>query len=349
MDGGRLDEGSEAGGDGGGSVYARCVDPTDSPPFQFRKRREKSGVFYIQFFVAKIFVGVRRCAEADADSARCAVCFAGVGVDMDTKGSCIPPLLLMLLVLALINEFRRSGVGGEKATDSDSLDECHLTELSLGGNVDNGTGGAAAAVVKKEPLFPDDFFTMEQKRCGLVAVYVFGVVYTFFALAIVCDEFFVPSLDVIIAFLRITPDVAGATFMAAGGSAPELFTSIMGVFVSFDDVGIGTIVGSAVFNILFVIGACAIFSNTVLRLTWWPLFRDCTFYAVGLLTLICFFDDDLIELHEGVILFAIYLCYTFFMKWNHSAEVFVKTKILRKSLTRVGSADQLMPPAVSRK
>ncbi|KAJ1530680.1 hypothetical protein ONE63_005547 [Megalurothrips usitatus] len=27
--------------------------------------------------------------------------------------------------------------------------------------------------------------------------------------------------------------------MAAGGSAPELFTSVIGVFVSFDDVGIG--------------------------------------------------------------------------------------------------------------
>ena len=40
--------------------------------------------------------------------------------------------------------------------------------------------------------------------------------------------------------------------MAAGGSAPELFTSIIGVFIAFSDVGIGTIVGSAVFNILFV-------------------------------------------------------------------------------------------------
>jgi Ca2+/Na+ antiporter len=27
-------------------------------------------------------------------------------------------------------------------------------------------------------------------------------------------------------------DVAGATFMAAGGSAPELFTSLIGVFIA---------------------------------------------------------------------------------------------------------------------
>ena len=76
----------------------------------------------------------------------------------------------------------------------------------------------------------------------------------FVALAIVCDEFFVPSLDVMIEIMGISEDVAGATFMAAGGSAPELFTSMIGVFIAFSDVGIGTIVGSAVFNILFVIG-----------------------------------------------------------------------------------------------
>ena len=65
--------------------------------------------------------------------------------------------------------------------------------------------------------------------------------------------------------LGISPDVAGATFMAAGGSAPELFTSVIGVFIAQNDVGIGTIVGSAVFNILFVIAACAFAAKDALR------------------------------------------------------------------------------------
>ena len=65
--------------------------------------------------------------------------------------------------------------------------------------------------------------------------------------------------------IGISEDVAGATFMAAGGSAPELFTSMIGVFIAFSDVGIGTIVGSAVFNILFVIGEfSAIFMTSCL-------------------------------------------------------------------------------------
>lgn len=169
----------------------------------------------------------------------------------------------------------------------------------------------------------------------------------FVALAIVCDEFFVPSLDVIIEKLGITDDVAGATFMAAGGSAPELFTSVIGVFVSFDDVGIGTIVGSAVFNILFVIGMCALCSKTLLTLTWWPLFRDCSFYSVSLLILIYFFRDNKIYWWEALILFLVYVGYVGFMKWNVQVERWVKKLLYSKKVTRVRSTDQLMPAVSS--
>jgi Ca2+/Na+ antiporter len=40
--------------------------------------------------------------------------------------------------------------------------------------------------------------------------------YFIFALAIVCDDYFVPVLEDICQSLNISSDVAGATFMAAG-------------------------------------------------------------------------------------------------------------------------------------
>ncbi|XP_019895062.1 sodium/potassium/calcium exchanger Nckx30C isoform X3 [Musca domestica] len=196
--------------------------------------------------------------------------------------------------------------------------------------------------VTKTPLFPTDLFTKEQLENGAVICHIIGVIYMFVALAIVCDEFFVPSLDVIIEKLGITDDVAGATFMAAGGSAPELFTSVIGVFVSFDDVGIGTIVGSAVFNILFVIGMCALFSRTVLSLTWWPLFRDCTFYSVSLLVLIYFFRDNRIWWWEALILFCIYIGYVGFMKWNVQVEGCVKKLISKNKGNAANSSETSM-------
>merc|ERR1712072_793615 len=103
-------------------------------------------------------------------------------------------------------------------------------------------------------------------------------------------------------------------FMAAGGSAPELFTSFIGVFVAKSNVGFGTIVGSAVFNILFVIGMCAIFSKGDMVLTWWPLFRDSTIYLIDLLCLLACFEDGYIEIWEAIFLFALYFMYVLFMK-----------------------------------
>ncbi|XP_016411502.1 sodium/potassium/calcium exchanger 3-like [Sinocyclocheilus rhinocerous] len=109
--------------------------------------------------------------------------------------------------------------------------------------------------------FPEDIFTKEQRKRGAVLLHVLCVVYMFYALAIVCDDYFVPSLEKISENLQLSEDVAGATFMAAGSSAPELFTSLIGVFITKGDVGVGTIVGSAVFNILVIIGVCGIFAR----------------------------------------------------------------------------------------
>lgn len=44
---------------------------------------------------------------------------------------------------------------------------------------------------------------------------------------------------------------------------PKLFIYSTGVFITKGDVGVGTIVGSAVFNILFVIGLCGILAGEV--------------------------------------------------------------------------------------
>ncbi|KAM6229668.1 sodium/potassium/calcium exchanger 2 isoform 1-T2 [Porphyrio hochstetteri] len=187
--------------------------------------------------------------------------------------------------------------------------------------------------------YPEDLFSLEERRKGAVILHVIGMIYMFIALAIVCDEFFVPSLTVITEKLTISDDVAGATFMAAGGSAPELFTSLIGVFISHSNVGIGTIVGSAVFNILFVIGMCALFSREILNLTWWPLFRDVSFYIVDLILLIIFFLDNLIMWWESLTLLTAYFCYVTFMKFNVQVEEWVKKFLNRNKVEKVTTAD----------
>nr|XP_043876873.1 sodium/potassium/calcium exchanger 2-like isoform X8 [Solea senegalensis] len=193
--------------------------------------------------------------------------------------------------------------------------------------------------------YPPDIFTIEERRQGAVVLHMFGMIYMFIALAIVCDEFFVPALTVITEKLTISDDVAGATFMAAGGSAPELFTSIIGVFISHSNVGIGTIVGSAVFNILFVIGMCAIFSKEILNLTWWPLFRDVSFYILDLIMLIIFFLDNIISMWESIVLLSAYAAYVIFMKCNSKLEGFVKSCMHKNQVVEVAVQPKASPGA----
>ncbi len=58
--------------------------------------------------------------------------------------------------------------------------------------------------------------------------------YMCLALALVCEDFFVAALEIIIEKLKLPPDVAGATFMAAGSSSPELFVATVAVFAVGD-------------------------------------------------------------------------------------------------------------------
>ena len=45
--------------------------------------------------------------------------------------------------------------------------------------------------------FPRDIFTEKERGHGAIILHIIGIIYMFYALALVCDEFFVPSLDVI--------------------------------------------------------------------------------------------------------------------------------------------------------
>ena len=51
------------------------------------------------------------------------------------------------------------------------------------------------------------------------------IIYLFIGLYVLCEIYFVPILISISKRLNMSEDVAGATLMAAGSSAPELFTA----------------------------------------------------------------------------------------------------------------------------
>ena len=156
--------------------------------------------------------------------------------------------------------------------------------------------------------------------------YVVGILWLFLGLAHVCDVYLEASLEGICEGLDLSMDVAGATFMAAGGSAPELCTSFIGVFVMRSDIGFGTIVGSAVFNVLFVIAACAHVAPN-LTLTWWPLARDCACYCACIYAMVIVLANGRVAWSEAFGLLIGYGCYVFVMAKNDQLERYVTRRL----------------------
>ena len=134
------------------------------------------------------------------------------------------------------------------------------------------------------------------------------MLYMFVGLAIVCDEYFVPSLNILCERLQMPDDVAGATFMAAGASSPELFASLIGV-LSNSAVGVGTVVGSELFNMLIIVGAVCLCTSGGLMLDWRPLAREVIFFLGSLALLIFVLSDGQVEMWQACLLIAGYSVY----------------------------------------
>ena len=133
-------------------------------------------------------------------------------------------------------------------------------------------------------------------------------------LAVITERFFIPSLDAISTRLKLSDEVAGASLMAMGSSAPELAIALMALFSGggeHSDVGIGAIVGSAVFNILVITGVSAVVAGG-LHIHVYSVRRDIFYYlvSIGYLALV-FFDGhvSLIEAILGLVGYCFYLVF----------------------------------------
>ena len=147
-----------------------------------------------------------------------------------------------------------------------------------------------------------------------------------YLLSIVTDEFFIESLQQIATRWKLPHDVAGASLMAMGSSAPELGIALLAVFRqggAHSDVGMGTIVGSAMFNILVITGVSAMVRPTDTDLK--SGLRDIGMYIVSILALLFVFRDGTITFAEGGILMGLYAFYLIILliwsrKFPHTQE-----------------------------
>ncbi|NPC92144.1 calcium/sodium antiporter [Bacillus sp. WMMC1349] len=140
--------------------------------------------------------------------------------------------------------------------------------------------------------------------------------YIFFTLAglaaiIVGGEFVVDSSIKIAKTLGMSESLVGLTIVAVGTSLPELITSITAAIKKQSEIALGNIVGSNIFNILFVLGASSIISPLAVES---KMFIDVILMIILTIVLFIFSrSHSKIAKSEGVILAIAYIAYTMYI------------------------------------
>ena len=109
----------------------------------------------------------------------------------------------------------------------------------------------------------------------------------------------------------ISPLVVGLTIVAFGTSAPEVAVSVGAVLDGNADIATGNVVGSNIFNVLFILGVSALITPLVVNV---QLIRQEVPIMVGAsLLLLALGLDGKLSFLDSAVLFALLLAYTTFL------------------------------------
>ena len=109
----------------------------------------------------------------------------------------------------------------------------------------------------------------------------------------------------------ISPLVVGLTIVAFGTSAPEVAVSVGAVLDGKTDIAIGNVVGSNIFNVLFILGISALIAPLVVNI---QLIRQEVPIMIGAsLLLLALGLDSRLSFFDGGVLFVLLVSYTVFL------------------------------------
>lgn len=123
-------------------------------------------------------------------------------------------------------------------------------------------------------------------------------------------DFVVDGASTIATKMKLDPNLIGLTIVALGTSLPELVTSVVAARKNELDMALGNVIGSNIFNILFVLGIAAAISPITFIME--NVVDIAILIAMSLLVWIFGWTKQKIERREGVImlvLYAVYLVY----------------------------------------
>ena len=105
----------------------------------------------------------------------------------------------------------------------------------------------------------------------------------------------------------LTERIIGLTIVAFGTSLPELVTSVSAARKGKADIAIGNIVGSNIFNILFVVGTTALITPVIFEKTF--MIDSVIAIAAGVLLWLGVFKDQKLKRPVGIVMLISYAAY----------------------------------------
>lgn len=126
-----------------------------------------------------------------------------------------------------------------------------------------------------------------------------------FALLIKGADLFVEGSSSVAKLLRVPSVIIGLTVVAFGTSAPEAAVSIAAAVTGNNEIAVGNVIGSNIFNLLMVTGACGAIMPTMIDKS--ILYHDFPFSIVisAVLLLFIAFDHNISRL-DGIIMLALF-------------------------------------------
>ena len=138
----------------------------------------------------------------------------------------------------------------------------------------------------------------------LIALTIAGL-----AVILVSSDYAVDAAVALAKIFNISDRVIGLTIVALGTSLPELVTSVTAALRGNADLAVGNVVGSCIFNLLFVLGTSAL----IMPIPCAPNFLSDAYVAVGATILLLLFGYTGMKIvrWEGCLLLACYAAYAY--------------------------------------
>ena len=152
--------------------------------------------------------------------------------------------------------------------------------------------------------------TTESAPSGSLSIWKL-IAFTIVGLAVILisSDYAVDAAVALAKIFNISDRVIGLTIVALGTSLPELVTSVTAALRGNGDLAVGNVIGSCIFNLLFVLGT----SSLIMPIPCAPNFLSDAYVAVGatILLLIFGYTNMKIARWEGWLLLACYAAYAY--------------------------------------